>query len=323
MKKWHQFLGSSILQGLIIATLQFSCSEIIEKNISKETLELISPSDSVVQYGTLTFWWTEMEGASQYRLQLITPSFSLSHRLILDTLVSSTRFDYNPDPGLYQWHVQGVNSAYVSPFSPAKTLEILDGSDLGRVKIVLRSPINYMFSNQQQVAFSWQKVTIADHYRLQIFSSSTVILDDTTAAASYQYTLPNQDATYQWQITAFNEVSQSMSEKYTITLDKTAPEAPQLLTPKEDSLVDFSSQLKFTWIRKSADVKVDNFSIVNADGTSVSGFDPVNLTAPLFELSNTTKIFKQDSTYIWRVISIDKASNKSLSSTRSFKVSVK
>lgn len=323
MKKCRQLFNSGVLLGLSIIVCQLSsCSEIIEKNIADETPELISPADSIVQFGTLTFWWTEVEGATQYRLQMISPSFETPQRLYLDTLVSTTRFDFSPDPGIYQWHVQGVNSAYTSHFSAAKPLEVLDGSDLGRVAVVLRSPANNTVTSNDLVVFSWQKITIADAYRFQLFSSSGTLVDDTTQATSYQFTLPGQDGNYEWQVTAFNDKSMTKSGSNIITLDKTAPLAPELIYPKQDSAVNFTNNLKFAWTRKSSDVKTDNFSIVSANGSPVSGYSGVKLNSPFIEISNNDQLFRRDSTYTWTVFSTDKAGNQSTPVTRSFKVSV-
>lgn len=323
MRKYRQWFNSGVLLGLfVMVCLLSSCSEIIEKNITDETPELISPADSVVQFGTLTFWWTEVKGATQYRLQLIGPSFETPQRLYLDTVVLSTKFDYSPDPGIYEWHVQGVNSAYSSRFSAAKPLEVLDGSDLGRVAVVLRSPANNTVTSSNLVLFSWQKISIADAYRFQLFSSSGTLADDTTEATSYQFTLPDQDGNYEWQVTAFNDKSVSKSGSNVVTLDKAAPLAPELIYPKQDSAVNFTSKLKFTWTRKSSDVKTDNFSIVNSNGNPVSGYGGIKLNSPFIEISNTDQLFRRDSTYSWTVISTDRAGNQSTPVTRSFKVSV-
>jgi hypothetical protein len=313
--------SKKILLGLLIVILAVACVDVIEKDITKEIPVLISPADSVIEYGTLTFWWTEIKGATHYRLQLVRPSFDSPQRLYLDTLVSSDRFDYNPDPGIYQWRVQGVNSAYSSAFSEHKSLEIIEGNDLGRVEIVVRSPVKDFVTSNGEISFSWDLISIADGYRFQLFNATEIVVDDTTTSNGYGYELPEVDGNYEWQITAFNETSESISERMMITLDKTAPTAPELVFPKADSLVDFAaSGLEFTWTRKSTDVGQDSFVIINEDGTAVPGFSAIKLNSPSIEVSNAELIFKTDSTYLWRVISIDKAGNLSPEASRPFTV---
>jgi hypothetical protein len=318
-RKQRQRLNG-LFGSLMVMALLSACVDIVEKDISEKAPDLISPADSVVEYGTLTFWWTEIEGASHYRLQIVSPGFSSPQRLYLDTLVSSAKFDFTPDIGVYEWRAQGVNSAYTSAFSEPKKLEIIEGDNLGRVKLVLKSPANNYITNTNGILFSWQPITIADAYRFQIFSTSAVMVDDTTTGDYYEYTFPDGDTGYQWQVTAFNDHSKSISDKISLTIDKTAPEEPDLMVPKADSAVDFTSPVKFTWIRKSTDIITDSFNIVQDDGDPVAGFSPVKVSTPSVEISNTGTLFKKDNSYQWEVVSIDKAGNKSTSSSRSFTV---
>jgi hypothetical protein len=304
----------------VIVLLLSACADVIEKDISSEVPEPISPADSVVEYGTLTFWWTEVEGATHYRLQIVSPSFAAAQRLYLDTLITSSRFDFTPEQGMYHWRVQGVNSAYVSAFSVAKKLEIIAGSNLGRVKVVPEGPANDFTTNLNDILFSWQPISIAEGYRFQIFSTTGVLVDDTTTDDYYEYTLPDGDKKYEWQVTAFNNHSKSVSDKMTLTFDKTNPSPPDLLVPKADSVADLTVPLKFTWTRKSTDVVLDNFTITHENGDAVAGFNATNVTTPTFQLTNTNLAFENGKSYQWAVVSIDKAGNRSTPATRIFKV---
>lgn len=101
--------------GIIICfvLLGVGCHDVFEKDISEKDVELKVPADSVETYHTtLTFVWGEREGATGYRLVIVSPSFDKAVLYVLDTLVESYQYTCDLKPGKYEWGVLPENSAY-------------------------------------------------------------------------------------------------------------------------------------------------------------------------------------------------------------------
>ena len=89
------------------------CRDVFEKDISEKEVELIAPADSVeTTHATLTFVWEERDGATGYRLVVVSPSFDRIELYVLDTLVEGNQYTYTLEPGRYEWGVRPENSAY-------------------------------------------------------------------------------------------------------------------------------------------------------------------------------------------------------------------
>ena len=99
--------------SLLILFLVMGCRDVFEKDISEKEVELIAPADSVeTPHATLTFVWEERDGATGYRLVVVSPSFDRIELYVLDTLVEGNQYTYTLEPGRYEWGVRPENSAY-------------------------------------------------------------------------------------------------------------------------------------------------------------------------------------------------------------------
>ena len=88
-----------------------SCELIFDKDISGETITLLSPGDSTSNEElTQTLWWESHQDVSEYRIQIVTPDFEDTRIMYEDTLVSSTSFTIDLVPEDYKWRVRGENS---------------------------------------------------------------------------------------------------------------------------------------------------------------------------------------------------------------------
>ena len=112
MKKTIPFL-------LLILTL--NCEEIInEQNISNDTITVLAPTENTVlpTGQKITYSWETLNGANSYRLQIARPTFSNANQLVLDTLVTTTRFTLDSlIENNYQWRVKGLNTAFESNYT--------------------------------------------------------------------------------------------------------------------------------------------------------------------------------------------------------------
>lgn len=106
---------AKIITGMSLLILFFimGCRDVFEKDISEKEVELIAPADSVeTTHATLTFVWEERDGATGYRLVVVSPSFDRMELYVLDTLVEGNQYAYTLEPGRYEWSVRPENSAY-------------------------------------------------------------------------------------------------------------------------------------------------------------------------------------------------------------------
>lgn len=115
----HCFFATMLLLAL------FGCESALEKPLEKSTVTLLSPSDSLsTQEAVQIFYWEKTEGAIEYQLQVVSPSFSPLEKLIEDTIVNTNRFTIELPGGFYEWRVRGLNNSSASPFSNTFHLEI-------------------------------------------------------------------------------------------------------------------------------------------------------------------------------------------------------
>jgi hypothetical protein len=110
----------------LLILLFISCDDIVEKDIRDDTVELVAPADNaVVAEGDIMFWWNELQGASQYELQVVSPNMLSPQTLVLDTVITKHTFTLSLPAGNYQWCVKAINTGYVTQ-SSCRMLEVED-----------------------------------------------------------------------------------------------------------------------------------------------------------------------------------------------------
>ncbi len=113
----------------LMLLLAGGCRDVFEKDISEKDVVLVAPADSVETiHRTLTFAWEEKEGATGYRLVIVSPSFERAELYLLDTLVDGLRYTVTLEPGEYAWGVRPENSAYEGIYN-RRVLTVLDDED--------------------------------------------------------------------------------------------------------------------------------------------------------------------------------------------------
>lgn len=118
MRIHFKFIIVSAVLGLLIALSQAGCDDILEEDITDEEVMILSPGDSItLDKNPISFQWDPVQGAVNYRLQVAEPDFIQAERLILDTLLESTRIALPVEVGKYQWRIKAENSAYSTPFT--------------------------------------------------------------------------------------------------------------------------------------------------------------------------------------------------------------
>ena len=294
------------LTAIILSMSVFSCSDIFEKDLTKDKVTILAPvNNHKTDIATQTFWWEEVKGATHFNLQVVTPSFSSIHRLALDTNVSDNQFAHTFPPGQYQWRVKALNSSSSTSYV-TYSLTIDTTSELNNQIVVLQHPVNNSYSQNLNNNFSWLSIPNATFYNLQIVynnfaSGSTPVLDTIVNTNMVNYTFAT-DSVYQWKVRAFNASgSTAFSNPYNFTTDITPPDAPILSSPGH--LDTITAQFNMSWNRGSTSgTPVTDSLYIYSDSL-------ITLIKRLHKTTNSHSDSLGSGDYFWRVRSQDAAGN--------------
>lgn len=189
-----------------------ACEDVIfVEDISGENISILAPSEGTTLTNTsVTFSWNPVEDAEHYRLQIATPSFESASQVALDSLVSTTNFTMTLNANDYQWRVRAENSGYhtvyVTQNFSVNTSQQMDISD---ATVELLAPGNAVtFTSDDTINFSWELITGADNYIIQIarpsFQNATEILENEMTSVP-TFSISNLAvAAYEWRVKALN-----------------------------------------------------------------------------------------------------------------------
>ncbi|MBB6126355.1 hypothetical protein [Mucilaginibacter lappiensis] len=308
----------SLLTTLALTGLLSSCKEFIEPSINKRQVQLNAPANKYQSTNyTINFWWSDVEDALSYRLQVVTPNFDSIGGLIIDTLVKGTKFSLTMDPGIYEWHVRAENGSSQTNYSAPQDFTVLTSSLTGQT-IILSAPANNSLTNLSAVTFKWGGLYNATKYHLQIDSNNfadenNVVKDQVIPGQQFAFTFPKSQV-YQWRVRAENETEQSKwSAINLITYDNTRPAMVTLNQPQNNATI--SLPVNLTWNTATSAVKY-KLALYKSDSTT-----PYNNTFPVV-LSTTSFSFNLGNSgdrIFWKVSAINAAGNEGQSSElRSF-----
>ncbi len=289
-----------------------SCEhDFIEDDLTGILVSVIAPSDDdTVQVASPLFWWNEIEGARGYRLQIVYPDFSSPQQLVYDTLIDGDRFYPDLSPGnTYYWRLRPENGSSEGEWL-TRRLTVDSSVSLANQTIVITSPMSNGFAtSNSSVAFTWNSLSAASYYRVEIVNTATTatVVATTLTTNSYQYTL--SQGNYELRVRGENSSSFTQWSSRTFIVDQTAPVAPALVTPVDNSFyATVPSTLAFDWTSGS-DSQIDSL-FISTDSTFT--------TASVLELAlgaaqggyNWTGALAS-TVYFWRVRSVDAAGNLS------------
>ena len=313
----YRTLKTASLFVLIVAFI--SCKEVFEQDLTNQNVTVIIPqNNTVTPIRNVHFKWKELEDATSYTIEVVSPSFSNILNFDVDSTFSENEIFLNLTPGDYQWRVRGNNSGTKTDFSLPYNLQIDTSSDLTGQVVVLSSPSNNAISNSISAVFSWNLIAEADDYDFVLkegtdFNTGTTVLSDfnTTNSSYTASTLSEKE--YIWGVRAKNSIpSITNYTTHRFNVDTTHPLAPTLSLPVDNSIVADTATIQFTWLNP-ADVGGTYKSAV----TSVIEISTDSLfTLPLHHTinstsSNTTYTFNSVGVFYWRMYTKDAANNES------------
>jgi hypothetical protein len=286
-----------------------SCKDIIQPDIGKKQVNLLAPGDQYTSKNyTINFWWDEIENASAYRLQIVTPNFDSIGALIADTLVQSNKFAFNLEPGSYQWRVRAENSGSQGIFSAPRGFSVLFSS-IKQQAVQLSAPSADALVNTPDITFQWGTVYGATQYRLEIDTNNfadtaRLLYNKTFPVQEAKFSLP-KDQQYQWRIRAENDTAQSKwSAVRVLRYDHTPPGQVTLIAPADAKVLPLPVSLQWNAVTGASRYKL---YVLKSDSTST--YNPtfpmlLNTNSYNFNLGNSG-----DRIY-WKVSALDAAGNE-------------
>jgi len=116
----NRFISGFALVGLFGCAF-LSCEDVIVKDISHEVVALIAPPENIdTTSQSFTFWWNEVQGATNYQLLIVSPNMQKPITIGLDTLITKEKFQFTLAKGDYEWCVRATNNGYKTSYSCRK-----------------------------------------------------------------------------------------------------------------------------------------------------------------------------------------------------------
>ncbi len=176
----------------------------------------------------------------------------------------------------------------------------------------LNAPLNNLTTNQMKLNFSWGATTDAPaglkNYILEVSTSpnfSGVIFSSWVVNNSASLTL--SQSSYTWRVNAMdNALNYTTSTAvYFVTVDTTAPPAVSTLGPPSNNQATNQSPVNFTW-GSVTDSPAGLMNYILQVSTS-SNFVPIKYSS--WVVTNSASIAVNQSSYTWRVNTMDNALN--------------
>lgn len=162
-----------ILFVTLLTNCLFSCSEILEPDVSEEKLIILTPRDSLISNtNSQSFFWESQIEKPKCRIQIVKPSFSQIDYFIVDTLVNGTQFDIVLPPSIYSWRIRLENDHSYGVYQYF-TLLVDSSTNLTDLKINISSPIqNQFLSVNDSFYLNWNEIQEAQQYEYVITNLS-------------------------------------------------------------------------------------------------------------------------------------------------------
>lgn len=176
-------------------------------------VSLIYPANNATNVSqSVTLTWTSSTSATSYLVMVsTTPTFSP----FCGGLMNATSYSANLLPNtLYYWHVNAVNQYGASNWLDTRTFTTGSnggnnggGSTTALAAPTLVLPINQATNVAMAPTLTWQTVTSASSYVLQVSANSafsTTLVNQSVYTNSYTFSYLTSNTTYYWRVRAVN-----------------------------------------------------------------------------------------------------------------------
>lgn len=296
----------------ILAFIFISCEDILEEDIQDEQVISLNPKDGdTIQGNTIQFNWGELKGADEYRIQIFEND-NLS--IIRDTIVQTINHSEVLSPGSYRWRIRGQNSAYTSIYSLPESFTLVTSDDLTNQTVLLTSPSDQIYLNNNEVLFNWQHLDNSDFYNFELQSITTsgnITIHLENQMLDNVLTLDDevisQDAHYRWKVKALNAQSETIFFSRDFFIDTQNPQIPVTNIPEYEDQFDIMEEVQFQWSYPSEYNQIAPvltlFEIANDQN-----FQNI-IFSDQISTNNTNYEFEESGSFYWRIRGEDLAGN--------------
>ncbi len=266
--------------------------------ISGKTLPapvLTSPANNTAISGTsVLFRWNEVSGATKYQLEVLRGSESIPFKdVTVGQITMSEQFGFLRDGTQYRWRVRAGNNTGWGTWSAYFNFS---GGQLPNVPTLI-SPIGDTSVSGRQVTFSWQPVTGATNYELEIVNTRTgafvtkAPVGNTTASS--QRGFDDDGSEYRWRVRAASAEGWGAWSNYATFVNGGAPGAPVLTFPLHNEKIS-RTWINFEW---KPVVGADRYQLeITKEGSPYRTVVVNNMTTSL-----QSDFVADGSSYTWKV----------------------
>jgi photosystem II stability/assembly factor-like uncharacterized protein len=247
--------------------------------------------------------WNAVSGAATYRVQVSTDS-NFASLLVDDSTLTGTSKAVSTGlvaNGVYYWRVRAKNAGGVSPYS---AFRMFTTATAPPGKPTLGSPAHLATGVNVFTDFSWQAVSGAVTYHLQVSTDSTFATfffrDSTLTGTSRNAGQLNNGTIYYWRVSAKNPAGAGVfSDRRSFTSGQaptTAPAAPTLVSPATFATGISPTSAVLTW---SAPATATGYRVQVSTSPNFTTFAFQDSTVT--GLSSTVTTLAGSTEYYWRV----------------------
>ena len=299
-----------------------SCKDFFEEDLEDKNLTIIAPANNAISTNSnITFDWDDLEGASNYRMLIGSPSLSNPSSLYIDSNLTISALLLTLNPGDYEWKIRAENNSSETNYSPVMNLKIDSSYNLSSQTILLYTPENDYYTNSDSFNFIWQNLYATDNYNLIIktgtdWNTGSTFLDTTITTSTINNPLTLTEGNYVWSVKGLNTLPSetSFTTEWQLNIDLTSPNSGNLNLPDANTgNLNADSSYLFKWSRAS-----NNGTVQSALYDSIYIYsDTIQDVTYRFESlqkdSATLTLPSLSGIYYWTIITYDKAGNKSSS----------
>jgi len=288
-------------------------SSAINENIYHEFSApvLIQPiNNSIIQSLSPLFQWDGDYSSDSYNLQLSHSSSFTTLLYDINGIIENSFILTNLDTSAtYFWRVRAMNNYGTSPWS-----EIWNFTTFSN-KVKLISPLNNSIQQPTDLQLSWQLLSNAIKYHIQIAKNTdflNTIYENAELSDNYVKIELDLNTQYYWRVRAANnsEVT-NWSEVWTFKTLNYIVRKPNLIKPIDNDEIS-NNNILFKWESQSSDVFF-KFQI-SLDNDFL--FKEIDTIIKYNEISKTLDL---NTVYFWRVQASDGFNNSEWSDIRKFK----
>jgi hypothetical protein len=291
----------------------------IDAVLSAPTLS--SPTDGATGVSkTPTLSWNAVTGATSYQVQVSTSS-SFASFVVDQSGITGTSYNLTglSDSTVYYWKVSASNAAGAGSASATRSFRTAGAPPAGPAAPTLQAPANGATGIDASPTLSWNAVTGASSYRLQVSTSNTfsatVFDQPNLAGTSKQVTGLANNTPHYWRVNATNAAGTSAwstTGSFT-TMVAGGPPPPDLQTPLNGT-AGVPTNLTLTW-NIAPFATSYHLQVSTNPGFTTTAYDVGGITSTSYGLSGLAV----NTTYYWRVSSNGAGGEGAFSSARSFK----